>query len=152
MVRLPLAWTGLPPVQAAPEQQPDAPSLRLRLLLVEDHLDTAAMLRRLLARRGYEVRSAESVESALDAARDYELDVLVSDIGLPDGTGIDLIHRLTKMKGGQCFRAIALSGFGMHEDLERSKSAGFSEHLTKPVDFAVLERALNRIGQEIVGS
>jgi signal transduction histidine kinase/DNA-binding response OmpR family regulator len=151
IVRLPVAREESAPAQAAPARQPDAPSLRLRLLLVEDHIDTAAMLRRLLARRGYEVRAAESVETALDAARDFDLDVLLSDIGLPDGTGIDLIHRLSELKGGQSFRAIALSGFGMHEDLERSKSAGFSEHLTKPVDFALLERTLTRIGQEIAG-
>jgi signal transduction histidine kinase/ActR/RegA family two-component response regulator len=151
-VRLPLS-AGQPSTrETAPARLESAPAVPLRLLLVEDHSDTAAMLRRLLLRRGYEVRLAESVEEALEAARDYDLDVLVSDIGLPDGTGIDLIRRLSDLKGGLTFRGIALSGFGMTEDLERSRNAGFTEHLTKPVDFAILEKSLARIGHELAQS
>jgi signal transduction histidine kinase/DNA-binding response OmpR family regulator len=148
-VRLPLSTGQTAAAEPTPARTESAPSVPLRLLLVEDHTDTAAMLRRLLLRRGYEVRMAESVGEALKAASDYELDVLVSDIGLPDGTGIDLIQRLAEMKGGLTFRGIALSGFGMTEDLERSRNAGFTEHLTKPVDFAILEKSLARIGQEL---
>ena len=150
LVRLPVALIGNAAAPAAPAGQPAAPATPLHLLLVEDHPDTAAMLRRLLLRRGYEVRSADSVQSGLEAARGYQFDVLVSDIGLPDGTGIDLIRGIIEMRGGTSdFRGIALSGFGMHEDLERSKNAGFSDHLTKPVDFNLLERTLNRIGADL---
>jgi signal transduction histidine kinase/CheY-like chemotaxis protein len=136
----------------APEEpaSPSAvPAPALRLLVVEDHLDTATALRKLLVRRGYEVRSAETVAQALEIAEDFDFDVLVSDIGLPDGTGVDLMVRLSATEGRHAFRGIALSGFGMQEDLERSSAAGFSHHLTKPVDFPLLDRTLVRIGQEL---
>ncbi len=149
-VCLPITRGGAP-ATAAPSEGVVSPPIKLRLLLVEDHTDTATMLRRLLLRRGYEVRSAETVSGALEAAQDYDFDVLLSDIGLPDGTGMELIQQLSRKAPPRNFRGIALSGFGMHEDLERSKAAGFSEHLTKPVDFSILERTLARIGQEMTG-
>ena len=71
----------------------------MRIMLVEDHHDTAATLLRLLSRRGYEVQSAGSVASALDLAKVFTFDVLVSDIGLPDGTGVDLLRKLREMPG-----------------------------------------------------
>jgi CheY-like chemotaxis protein len=149
-VFLPLAATPAAAASPAPAAvAPPAAPLPLRLLVVEDHTDTASMLRRLLLRRGYEVRSAESIESALKVAEEFEFDVLVSDIGLPDGTGMDLIRQLASTANDRPIRGIALSGYGMHEDLERSKAAGFTDHLTKPVDFSVLDRALARIGQEL---
>ncbi len=131
---------------------PDEPKpVQMRLLVVEDHCDTAAMLTRLLVRRGYEVRSASSVSEAVElATAGYDFDVLVSDIGLPDGTGVDLIQRLNSLEGSRHFRGIALSGYGMQEDLERSSAAGFSYHLTKPVDFPLLDRTLAEIGQEMI--
>jgi signal transduction histidine kinase/DNA-binding response OmpR family regulator len=148
-VRLPV--TSAAPAAATTEPQDGASSstMRLRLLMVEDHPDTAAMLRRLLLRRGHEVRSADTVNGALQLAHEYEFDVLLSDIGLPDGTGVDLITQMHQFVDPASFRAIALSGFGMSEDLERSKAAGFSEHLTKPVDFSQLERTLSRLGREL---
>jgi CheY-like chemotaxis protein len=142
------------PSVASPK--PAAPSvtspLPLRLLVVEDHSDTARTLRQLLLRRGYEVRSAESVKSALAIAQEFPFDVLVSDIGLPDGTGMDLMRSLTSSPQNRQIRGIALSGYGMHEDLERSKAAGFADHLTKPVDFTILDRTLARIGQELANA
>ena len=122
--------------------------LPLRLLVVEDHADTATALKKLLMRRGYEVRSAESVAEALAIAENFDFDVLVSDIGLPDGTGVDLMMQLTA-SGKRSFRGIALSGYGMQEDLERSSAAGFVHHLTKPVDFPLLDRTLLSIGQDL---
>jgi len=115
---------------------------------VEDHRDTSAALVRLLTRRGYEVRSAETVASALDVARDFEFDVLITDIGLPDGTGHELFEKLKAQKRSKPLRGLALSGFGMDEDIARSRAAGFTEHLTKPVDFARLQRQLIQIGEE----
>ena len=120
-------------------------SIRLRLLLVEDHEDTSRSLSRLLVRRGYEVRAARTLETALETAREFEFDVLISDMGLPDGSGIELMEQLL---GRAKVRGIALSGYGMEEDVQRSMGVGYREHLTKPVDIGRLDAAIQRIGRE----
>ena len=111
----------------------------LRILLVEDHEDTRNALRRLLIRKGYEVETAEDVGSALKLAAEKKFDLLVSDIGLPDGTGVDLMLELKKSNP---LPGIALSGFGMQQDIDRSREAGFIEHLTKPVSFTELQAVI----------
>ncbi len=140
---------------AAPANEPTAVpsppiSVRdgLRLLVVEDHADTLATLERLLTRRGYTVRTASSIAQALQVVREYEFDMLVSDIGLPDGRGTDLLERIGEQRGDRP-PAIAMSGFGMEDDLERSRDAGFSEHLTKPVEFPALHEAIARLASKI---
>jgi CheY-like chemotaxis protein len=127
-----------------------APAARkgLRLLVVEDHPDTLATLERLLARRGFAVRTATSIAEALEVAREHEFDMVISDIGLPDGRGTDLLERLQQQRG-DCPPAIAMSGFGMEEDLARSRNAGFSEHLTKPVEFPALQHAIARLAEKL---
>lgn len=121
----------------------------LRLLVVEDHHDTAATLCRLLVRRGYVVESAESCAAALEKARVFPFDVLVTDIGLPDGNGVELFQRLKEQTGVEDMAGIALSGFGMDDDVARSHATGFFEHLTKPVDFAALDHCLMEIGRRL---
>ena len=108
----------------------------VRLLLVEDHEDTNRALTNMLRRRGYEVIPAKDVHSALDIATSKQFDVLVSDIGLPDGSGLDLLKALRAKR--EVF-GIALSGYGMEEDIRRSGEAGFSHHLVKPVDVNKLD-------------
>lgn len=127
---------------AEPRRQSSRP---LKLLVVEDHKDTAETLCRLLIRHGYEVRSADCVKEAKRVAEEYMFDVVVSDIGLPDGTGVELFEYLKVQSGERNIQGIALSGYGMEQDLDRSKSAGFIEHLTKPVNFAILEKILNSL-------
>jgi signal transduction histidine kinase len=142
VVRLPyVTQSSLP--SAAPAAPISIPQ-GLRLLVVEDHPDTLATLERLLIRRGYVVRTASSIAHAVLVAQEYDFDVLVSDIGLPDGRGTDLLQRI-KQQRGYSPRAIAMSGFGMEEDLERSREAGFSEHLIKPVEFSALHEAIARL-------
>lgn len=114
----------------------------MRLLLVEDHEDTNLSLTRMLRRRGYEVHPAFNVRAALDLAAANQFDVLVSDIGLPDGTGTDLFRTLRAQK--QIF-GIALSGYGMEEDICRSRDVGFAHHLVKPVDLNKLDSLLQQI-------
>ena len=120
----------------------DSPRQTCRLLLVEDHADTQHSLKRLLERRGYEVRAVNDIGSAMTMVRDYPFDVLVSDMGLPDGTGIELMHKLRVDRG---VLGIALSGYGMEEDVLRSKEAGFREHLTKPVEINKLDQTIQRL-------
>ena len=115
----------------------------LRLLLVEDDADTRAVLARLLKRRGHQIVTAGSVGEAVELARvDAPFDLLICDLGLPDGSGHDLLHQLGQDRPTA---AIALSGSGMDEDLRRSREAGFAVHLTKPVDFSTLEAAIHNV-------
>ena len=114
----------------------------VRLLLVEDHEDTNRSLTRMLRRRGYEVHPANDIRSALDIATRKQFDVLVSDIGLPDGSGIDLLKALRAKRD---VFGIALSGYGMEEDIRRSGEAGFSHHLVKPVDLNKLDSIIQEM-------
>jgi PAS domain S-box-containing protein len=135
----------LPTVPHEPEAGPGAadrvPVLcDLRILLVDDHADTRRVLARLLARLGHHVETAGDVASALALVRSVQFDVLISDIGLPDGTGVDVMREAKRLQPQ--IRGIALSGFGMEEDTRRSAEAGFEAHLNKPVDFAILQELL----------
>ena len=138
-----------------PNDAPRSTSERrsVRLLLVEDHEDTNRSLTRLLRRRGYDVYPAYDVRSALDLAATKQFDVLVSDIGLPDGSGTDLLKAL-RAKGEVL--GIALSGYGMEEDVRRSRDVGFSHHLVKPVDLnkldSIIQAVLLPIGTDPVSS
>ncbi len=142
-LRLPAAAIVAPEEASgvAPGQEP-GPLAGRRILLVEDHPDTLAAMAQLLEMFGYAVRTADSVAAALKAADGERIDVVISDIGLPDGSGLDLMRQLL---GRQPVRGIALSGFGMEEDLRKSREAGFLEHLTKPVDLAQLQQVLARV-------
>lgn len=142
---------------ALPSDQPNgeskhqfSPPEGLRLLVVEDHPDTLGTLTRLLTRRGYIVRTAASLAETLEVARAYEFDVLISDIGLPDGRGTELLDQFFAIHGWRP-PAIAMSGFGMDDDVERSQQAGFSEHLTKPVEFSALQEAICRLASSQSG-
>jgi CheY-like chemotaxis protein len=114
----------------------DAP---MRLLLVEDHEPTMQVLTRLLTRAGHHTVAAQSLAEARAAAAKETFDAVISDLGLPDGTGVELMQNLKAAHG---LRGIALSGYGTDEDLRRSEAAGFVVHLVKPVDFNDLRRAL----------
>jgi PAS domain S-box-containing protein len=110
-----------------------------RILLVEDHEPTRTPLMRLLVRRGFRVVAVPSVKEALAAAAREPFDVVLSDIGLPDGDGFDLMKTLRERHH---LRGIALTGYGMEEDVARGASAGFVAHLIKPISVTVLDRTL----------
>ena len=129
------------PEEPAPAELGLTPT-HLRILLVEDHADTARTMTLLLRSLGYRVTTAGSVATALEAAGAEKFDLLISDVGLPDGTGLDLMQKLLA-RGPM--RGIVLSGFGMEEDVKRSLDAGFSLHLTKPIDLQRLEAAIERV-------
>lgn len=115
----------------------------LRILLVEDHADTARMMTRLLQAEGHTVTSAPDVAAGVSAALTGDFHVLMSDLSLPDGTGYDLMRRITA--AGKHLRGIAVSGHGSPADVQRSLEAGFIEHITKPVHFDALQQALLRV-------
>jgi PAS domain S-box-containing protein len=111
----------------------------LRILLVEDSEDAAEMMNELLSLMGYECTVAGRVGIARRLLGQQDFDVLLCDMGLPDGDGIDVLQDFDMTRGQM---AIAITGYGMQQDIQRSIAAGFSEHMTKPIDFDRLERAL----------
>jgi PAS domain S-box-containing protein len=111
----------------------------LRILLVEDHEDTARMMRKLLSRMGHDVRAAGTAREAESAWRSEPFDLLISDLGLPDATGHELLVRLQEHRP---VRGIAVSGYGMAEDVQRSSDVGFAAHVTKPLDLKRLKAAI----------
>lgn len=111
------------------------------ILLVEDHEDTARVLHRILEDAGYVVKSANSVAGARRLAQERQFDLVVSDLGLPDGSGLELMRHLSETHR---LRGIALSGFGTEEDIAASQEAGFVDHLTKPIDWERLKSAIER--------
>jgi CheY-like chemotaxis protein len=109
----------------------------LRILVVEDHVDTAYGLKMYFTTKGYEVAVALDVKSARAIAAEQSFDILLSDLALPDGNGWDLLREL-RARGP--VRAIAMSGYNSQEDVERSHAAGFLMHLSKPVAMSELDR------------
>jgi PAS domain S-box-containing protein len=139
----------------APDQQASSPARQrpnrdgqriLKILLVEDHADTARVMSRLLRGMGHEVRVADSVAGAMESAR-QPFDMLLSDIGLPDGTGLELIQQIRQQYGDK-FPAVALTGYGMEDDIAKCKAAGFNDHLTKPMSVQKLELVIQRVAMQ----
>ena len=113
-----------------------------RVLIVDDHQDTCIGMKRMLERRGYEITVAYSAEQAAEKVRSEDFDLLISDIGLPDRSGYDLMREVRSTKP---LPGIALSGFGTEQDVNEARDAGFSEHLTKPINFEQLEKAIQNL-------
>lgn len=113
-----------------------------RILLVEDHLDTSRVMKRLLERVGYGVKTAEGVQAALQASAAEPFDLVISDIGLPDGSGLDLIRQLLEKYQ---LKAIALSGYDGDGQLQQEQDLGVVERLSKPVDMKALQAAIERL-------
>jgi signal transduction histidine kinase/CheY-like chemotaxis protein len=113
-----------------------------RVLVVDDHLDTCTGMKMMLERRGYRVTVAHTADQAVAKTKRQEFDLVISDIGLPDRSGYELMQELSTTKG---LRGIALSGFGMENDVSRARAAGFSEHLTKPINFDRLEESIQSL-------
>ncbi|MEO6003870.1 MAG: ATP-binding protein [Opitutus sp.] len=124
-----------------PQQATSQPVRRLQILLVEDHAPSLQALARLLTMIGHDVTGAGTCSEAESAASVGSFDLFISDIGLPDGTGLDLMRRLRSQFEG---RAIALTGYGTEADISAAHEAGFTTHLTKPVKLAQLNEAMTR--------
>lgn len=133
-------------VIAAPARRAETIGRPLNILLVEDHHDSLLAMTRLLRRLGHGVTPAANVSSALQVSQGQPLDLLISDIDLPDGTGLDLIEKLLAERP---IRGIALTGFGAESDIARTRQAGFGRHLTKPINFDELRNALDAEAAEL---
>ena len=129
----------------APELSPPRKSAAegARILLVEDNAATAAILQRLLTKHRYEWRTAGTVVEALTMARSADFEVLICDVGLPDGSGIEVVTEMRTLQ--PACKVVTLSGYGTTEDVEKSLKAGASVHLTKPVRCAELATTIARL-------
>jgi len=151
LVRLPaLAPSGVthlePPAQAEPTARTG-----LRVLVVEDNVDAPESFRMLLELGGNEVRVAHDGLAALRMLGTFRADVAFIDLGLPGIDGFELATRLRQQQSHEPTYLIALSGYGQEEDKVKAREAGFNEHLTKPVDFATIERVLSMQRRAVVG-
>jgi len=118
------------------------PGRSLRILLVEDHDDTRQVMTHFLETARHQGQVAHDVASALDLAGQHEIDLVVSDLGLPDGSGLDLMRKLRASHG---LKGVAVSGYGTAEDVQESRRAGFARHLTKPFNDRALLEAVDAV-------
>ena len=114
----------------------------LRLLVVEDHLDSAELLAELLSNKGHTVRVATTASAAIAIASEQPFDIVVSDVGLPDASGYELMQQLRERYE---IKGIAMTGSGRPSDIAAGKAAGFSVYLTKPVSMHRLQQALEEL-------
>jgi PAS domain S-box-containing protein len=142
VISLPIADSARILASAAPVMSARSDREGLRILLIEDHEDTAQVLQNVLRQMGHKVETCSTVATACQKLQESRFDILLSDIGLPDGTGIDFIKAARQICQTP---AVALTGYGMAEDVEKCLQAGFDEHLTKPIDVERLEKTLSRI-------
>jgi hypothetical protein len=140
VIELPAA--ALPRASAVPDEAVPRPAgARWSILVVEDHSDTAAAMKAALQDRNEDVRVAGDIGSAIALHRERPADLLITDIGLPDGDGIALLAVLGQIHP---LRGIVVSGYGMEADVRRSQDAGFAAHLTKPFNVTRLEETIEQ--------
>ncbi len=140
VVRLPLVSAPA----AAPMQKSAQGSVRRRILVVDDHRDSADSLSTLLSVMGHDVRTAYDGYEAIELAAQYRPEVVLLDIGLPGKNGYDVARELRNAHGSQLV-LIAVSGYGQDEDRRRGREAGFDHHLVKPVRPTELEAMIGSV-------
>lgn len=117
----------------------------LRVLIVEDHLDSLNSLKLYLQMSGHEVQGVRTLAQAIELLPTSRCDVVISDVALPDGSGWNLLQSVSLERP---VYAIVMSGFGTEADLLRSRAAGYRHHIVKPVDPDVLDRLLAEAARE----
>ncbi|HEY4231839.1 MAG TPA: ATP-binding protein [Lacipirellulaceae bacterium] len=141
IVELPVASAHRVPKKISPAS-PQARLSKLRVLVVDDNRDAGQTLSQILQIKGHDVRLAHDGAEAIDAAAEFEPQLILMDVGMPEMNGYEATRRIRQMPFGSDITIVALTGWGQTEDRERSADAGCSGHLVKPVDFAALERLI----------
>ena len=140
VVRLPVVLSEAPNASPTPTETALPPGPSLRVLVVDDNVDAAHSLGDLLKAYGHDVRTAHTGPTAVAAASNYNADVMLLDIGLPELNGYEVAKRIRQQPAHKNTMLVAMTGYGNEADRERSQDAGFDHHLTKPADFGkVLE-------------
>jgi two-component system CheB/CheR fusion protein len=116
-----------------------------RVLIVDDNEDAANSLAMVLQLSGHETASVYTAADALEHAAVFKPDVVLLDIGLPGMDGYEVAQRLRELPGLRGIKLVAVTGYGRSDDRLRARDAGFDDHLTKPVEFEVLDRTLARM-------
>lgn len=132
-------------MSAAPSPEITHAGLRLSLLFVEDHEATMVIMAKLLRRRGHHVVTAASCAEALSLAATQRFDFVISDLGLPDGSGQELMRSL---RDHHSLRGIALSGSDTEQHIQEALAAGFVRHFIKPIDIVHIQQALVELAAE----
>ena len=133
---------GPEPLAPPARSGPPRPEKSLKILLVDDHIDTLQAMSKLLRRLGYTVTTATCVRDAVNLAANERFELIISDLGLPDGRGLDLMRQVRRLYS---LHGIALSGYGTEEDIRQSLEAGFEEHVIKPASFDTLRETIKRV-------
>jgi len=110
------------------------PESRRWALVVDDVSDVTEMLSVLMTHAGYEVSTASSAQQAIEMAQEHHFDVVISDIGMPEMNGYELAQTIRSLNGYENVPMVAVTGYSMFDDRDRSLTAGFNEHVTKPID------------------
>jgi PAS domain S-box-containing protein len=147
-VSLPLRTPEVAPGKAAEKPEPKGP----HLMIVEDDQDTLEMLRDTLAVRGFRVTACESAAQTLEVATANKVDLIISDIGMPEMDGFQMIKRLRQISGYEDVPAIALSGYASAKDARSALAAGFTAHASKPIDPAELVTLITTLLEGTVDS
>jgi PAS domain S-box-containing protein len=147
IVRLPVVRTAEPqPPSPTEKSKPNGRSLRV--LVVDDNVDTAESLEVLLRESGYDVRTAHDGPSALEAARDYRPNVVLLDIGLPGLDGYEVAKRMRQQPVLQNVVLVAVTGYGQESDRQRAQKAGFDHHMIKPARFEHVQKILATVSEK----
>ena len=137
---------ALPAEPTDADEFDDALAAHLAILVVDDNVEAARSLAKVLEMMGHHVQCAFDGTTALQLFDDRTLDVVFLDIGLPDLSGYEVAARMRKKIGGDQVMLVALTGWGSEQHRRRSSEAGFDYHLAKPADAAVIRRILSRVG------
>jgi PAS domain S-box-containing protein len=141
-VRLPVALTPAPQPPAHGPETAEPTTRPLRVLVVDDNVDTAESLAMLVKAAGHDVRTAHDGPVGLQAALDYRPNVVLLDIGLPGLNGFEVAERIRRQPALQSVVLVAMTGYGQETDRQRSQEAGFAHHLVKPADFGKVQQIL----------
>jgi PAS domain S-box-containing protein len=148
VVRLPIMLAPELPPSPHEHDHADAQSPGLRVLVVDDNIDTAETLGMLLTASGHEVRLAHDGLAALDVALSFRPSVILLDIGLPELDGYEVARRLRQQPTLGNVVLVAITGYGHEADRKRSQAAGFDHHLVKPVEYPTIERILKTVSKQ----
>jgi CheY-like chemotaxis protein len=135
-----------PPSTSKETAEPTGPSLRV--LVVDDNVDTAQTLAMLLKTSGHDVRTAHTGPNALEATLDYQPNVVLLDIGLPGLNGYEVAKRIRQQPVLHNIVLVAMTGYGQETDRQLSQESGFDHHLVKPADFGKVQQILATISEK----
>ncbi|MGZ5271953.1 MAG: response regulator [Ramlibacter sp.] len=145
LVSLPLSRTDTQAAEEPEAAPPAGAAAGLRILVADDNVDAATTLQALLEMMGHEVRHVQDGEATLQAAQDFDPQLVLLDIGMPKINGYEACQRLRRSPGGTARTIVAVTGWGQPQDLQRSKDSGFDKHLVKPVDLKALTAIIDTV-------